>query len=117
VAERLREAGHDAARVRDYGMQAVSDEQIFQRAGQEDRVPRLARSGGRQDPAHPAPHAAGHARTSMGVKIAASSPVAPVLSTSLVQAVRSVVNPEKLRHLGPPADLRALLATRRRPRP
>jgi RNA polymerase sigma-70 factor (TIGR02957 family) len=36
-----------------------------------------------------------------------------------VQGVRSVVNPEKLRHVGPVADLRALLrrATRARPRP
>jgi RNA polymerase sigma-70 factor (ECF subfamily) len=33
-----------------------------------------------------------------------------------VQAVRSVVNPEKLGHLGPLADVRALLAGRRRPR-
>jgi RNA polymerase sigma-70 factor, ECF subfamily len=36
-----------------------------------------------------------------------------------VQGVRSVVNPEKLRHVGPVADLRALLrrATQARPRP
>jgi RNA polymerase sigma-70 factor (ECF subfamily) len=33
-----------------------------------------------------------------------------------VQAVRSVVNPEKLGHLGPLADVRALLTGRRRPR-
>jgi predicted nuclease of predicted toxin-antitoxin system len=38
VAERLSEAGHDAAHVRDYGMQAASDEQIFERAAQEERV-------------------------------------------------------------------------------
>lgn len=34
-----------------------------------------------------------------------------------VQAVHSVVNPDKLGHLGPVADVRALLATLRRPRP
>ncbi len=32
-----------------------------------------------------------------------------------VQAVRSVVNPDKLRHLGPPADIGALIALLRRP--
>lgn len=31
VAERLEAAGHDAAHVRDYGLQAASDEQIFER--------------------------------------------------------------------------------------
>ncbi len=34
----------------------------------------------------------------------------------LVQAVRSIVNPDKLRHLGPLADVRALLRGRRDPR-
>ena len=38
VAERLRDAGHDAAHVRDYGLQAASDEEIFDRAQQEQRV-------------------------------------------------------------------------------
>jgi predicted nuclease of predicted toxin-antitoxin system len=38
LAERLRAVGHDAAHVRDYGMQAASDEEIFARAQQEQRV-------------------------------------------------------------------------------
>lgn len=38
VAERLAAAGHDAAHVRDYGLQAASDEEIFERAQQEQRV-------------------------------------------------------------------------------
>ena len=32
-----------------------------------------------------------------------------------VQAVRSVINPDKLRHLGPVADVRALMRGRRKP--
>ena len=38
VAERLEAAGHDAAHVRDYGLQAASDEEIFERAQREQRV-------------------------------------------------------------------------------
>ena len=38
VAEGLRQAGHDAAHVRDYGMAAEADEVIFDRAAQEDRI-------------------------------------------------------------------------------
>jgi predicted nuclease of predicted toxin-antitoxin system len=38
IAERLKAAGHDAAHVRDYGMQEASDDEIFARAQQEQRV-------------------------------------------------------------------------------
>jgi predicted nuclease of predicted toxin-antitoxin system len=38
IAEWLCDAGHDAAHVRDYGMQAAVDEEIFDRAFSEDRV-------------------------------------------------------------------------------
>ncbi len=38
LAEGLRQAGHDAAHVRQYGLQAASDEVIFEQAAQEDRI-------------------------------------------------------------------------------
>lgn len=38
VAEALRRAGHDAAHVRDYGLQAASDDEVFRRAASEDRA-------------------------------------------------------------------------------
>jgi len=38
VAEGLCQAGHDAVHVRQYGLQAASDEVIFERAAQEDRI-------------------------------------------------------------------------------
>jgi len=38
VAEALRSAGHDAAHVRDYGMQAAADDAIFDRAAREERI-------------------------------------------------------------------------------
>jgi predicted nuclease of predicted toxin-antitoxin system len=38
LAEILRLAGHDALHVRDYNMQASSDEEIFERAVSEDRI-------------------------------------------------------------------------------
>jgi len=38
VAQRLVAAGHEAAHVRDYGLQAASDERIFERAREEERV-------------------------------------------------------------------------------
>lgn len=38
IAERLQDAGHDAVHVRDYELQAASDDEIFARAQQEQRV-------------------------------------------------------------------------------
>lgn len=38
VAKRLRQAGHEAAHVRDYGLAAASDEEIFERAKTDDRI-------------------------------------------------------------------------------
>ena len=38
VARGLAEAGHDAVHVRDYGLQAADDEQVFGKAAEEGRV-------------------------------------------------------------------------------
>jgi predicted nuclease of predicted toxin-antitoxin system len=38
IVEQLREHGHDAVHVRDYGMQAAADDEIFERAKQEIRI-------------------------------------------------------------------------------
>jgi predicted nuclease of predicted toxin-antitoxin system len=38
VADRLRQAGHDAAHVGDYGMHAAADDAIFERAKSDDRI-------------------------------------------------------------------------------
>lgn len=38
VADQLVDAGHDAKHVRDYDLQAASDEEIFDRAKEEDRI-------------------------------------------------------------------------------
>jgi predicted nuclease of predicted toxin-antitoxin system len=38
LAERLRQAGHDAVHVRDYALQTANDEEIFERARSEARV-------------------------------------------------------------------------------
>jgi len=38
IAERLRQSGHDAVHVRDYGLTAAADDDIFARAKDEDRT-------------------------------------------------------------------------------
>ena len=38
LAEQLRQAGHDAGHVRDYGLQAAADVEIFERARNEGRT-------------------------------------------------------------------------------
>ena len=38
VAERLRQAGHDAVHVRDYAIHKADDEVVFERAASENRV-------------------------------------------------------------------------------
>ncbi|MFQ5694016.1 MAG: DUF5615 family PIN-like protein, partial [Nitrospinota bacterium] len=38
VSEGLRRSGHDAVHVRDYGLQAAEDEEVFARASQEGRI-------------------------------------------------------------------------------
>jgi predicted nuclease of predicted toxin-antitoxin system len=38
IAVGLQKAGHDAAHIRDFGMQAASDEKIFERAASEQRI-------------------------------------------------------------------------------
>jgi predicted nuclease of predicted toxin-antitoxin system len=38
LAQRLTDAGHDAAHVRDYGLQAADDEEVFERAQRERRA-------------------------------------------------------------------------------
>lgn len=38
LSDRLKDAGHDSAHVRDYEMQAAADGEIFVRAQQEERV-------------------------------------------------------------------------------
>lgn len=38
ISDRLRAAGHDAAHVRDYGMQSATDADVLDRAEQEQRI-------------------------------------------------------------------------------
>lgn len=38
IAERLQQSGHDAVHVRDYGLAAAADADIFSRAKDEDRI-------------------------------------------------------------------------------
>ncbi len=38
IAESLRQSGYDAVHVRDYGLQAANDEEIFDRAAAENRI-------------------------------------------------------------------------------
>jgi predicted nuclease of predicted toxin-antitoxin system len=38
IAEGVRQGGHDAVHVRDYGLQAAEDEEVFARAREERRI-------------------------------------------------------------------------------
>ena len=38
VAKELKNAGHDAVHVRDYGLQSAYDEQVLEKAAEEDRI-------------------------------------------------------------------------------
>lgn len=38
IAERLRQAGHDAVHVRDYGLAAAEDVEVFERTAHENRI-------------------------------------------------------------------------------
>jgi predicted nuclease of predicted toxin-antitoxin system len=48
VAEGLRQAGHDAVHVREYGMQAAEDPEIFDRATSRPSVILFRRASGRR---------------------------------------------------------------------
>jgi predicted nuclease of predicted toxin-antitoxin system len=51
VAEGLQAAGHDAIHVRDIGLAAADDEELFNLAAADDRVPPSRLTGGDQLPA------------------------------------------------------------------
>ena len=38
VGKGLRDAGHDAVHIRDYGLQSADDEQVFAKAAEEGRI-------------------------------------------------------------------------------